>query len=135
MATYNSCTDFPIWAEAVEFAAELYRFCEKGMVRTDYRMKDQLRAAAASIASNIAEGFEYRDRKNFVRFLLYAKGSAGEVFTQLTILSRAGMISKEEYELFSDRSRRLGRKIGGLIRYLKQAMETEAIRHPSSVIR
>jgi four helix bundle protein len=119
MATYNSFTDLPVWIDAVDFAADIYKFCEAGRLRTDYRMKDQLRAAASSVPSNIAEGFEYRDRKNFARFLVYAKGSSGEVFTQLTILLKAGMIEDNDYINFSGRARELGKKIGGLIRYLK----------------
>ncbi len=86
MATYKSFTEIPLWNEAVAFAADIYSFCEKGNLRTDYRMKDQLRAAASSISNNIAEGFEYDSTKSFIQFLVYAKGSAGEVFNQLTIL-------------------------------------------------
>lgn len=59
MPTYNSFTELPLWKDAVEFAADIYKFCEIGALKTDYRMKDQLRAAASSISNNIAEGFEY----------------------------------------------------------------------------
>jgi four helix bundle protein len=103
----------------VEFAAEIYRFCNKGSLKSDYRMKDQLRAAASSIANNIAEGFEYRNRKSLIHFLKYSKGSAGEVFTQLTILSKAAMISEEEYHYFSKKATELGNKIGGFMKYLQ----------------
>jgi four helix bundle protein len=47
MATYKSFTDLPVWKEAVDFAADIYKFCETGKLKTDYRMKDQLRAAAS----------------------------------------------------------------------------------------
>jgi four helix bundle protein len=79
MATYKSFTDLPVWKEAVDFAADIYKFCETGKLKTDYRMKDQLRAAASAISNNIAEGFEYGNKKIFVRFLTYSKGSSGEV--------------------------------------------------------
>jgi four helix bundle protein len=117
---YKSFFQLPLWREAVEFAAEVYRFCEQGHIKTDYRMKDQLRSAATSIASNIAEEFEYKNNKEFIRFLFYAKGSSSEVFSQFCILFRAGMISKEEYRHFCKSAFLLGKKIGGLIQYLKQ---------------
>ncbi len=119
MATYQSFTELPIWKEAVDFAAEIYLFCEEEKLKTDYRMKDQLRAAASSISNNIAEGFEYSSKKDFVRFLVYAKGSSGEVFNQLTILSKAKMIEPEQYEKFSLKAVLLSKKIGGFIQYLK----------------
>lgn len=109
----------PLWNEAVDFAADIYRFCETSSLRTDYRMKDQLRAAASSISNNIAEGFEYESRKAFIQFLTYAKGSAAEVFNQLTILRKAEMILEEDYEIFSKRVMILNRSIGGFIRYLR----------------
>jgi four helix bundle protein len=80
MATYKLFTDLPVWKEAVEFAAAIYNFCKTGKLKTDYSMKDQLRAAASSISNNIAEGFEYGDNKIFTRSLTYFKGSPGEIF-------------------------------------------------------
>jgi four helix bundle protein len=122
MPTYNSFIDLPLWNEAVEFAAEIYRFCETGKLKTDYKMKDQLRAAASSISNNIAEGFEYGNSKVFIRFLTYSKGSAGEVFNQLTILFKAEMIIEMDYIQYSNKALELGRKIGGFIQYLKRSI-------------
>ena len=85
MSTYTSFLDLPLWREAVEFVAEIYKFCEHGKLKTDYRMKDQLRSAASSISNNIAEGFEYDNAKVFIRFLTYSKSSSSEVFNQFTI--------------------------------------------------
>jgi four helix bundle protein len=124
MATYKSFTEIPIWNEAVLFAADIYKFCEKGKLRTDYRMKDQLRAAASSISNNIAEGFEYANTKSFIQFLIYAKGSAGEVFNQLTILFKAEMILKNDYSFFSNRVLEISKKLGGLIQYLRKKINS-----------
>ena len=114
MATYLTFTELPLWKDAVDFAAEVYIFCEHGKLKTDFRMKDQLRAAASSISNNIAEGFEYGNNKIFIRFLTYSKGSAGEVFNQFTILNKAKMIDRESYEYFSNRSQQLGKKLEAL---------------------
>lgn len=119
MGTYKNFREVPLWNEAVDFAADVYRYCEHGHLRTDYRMKDQLRAAAASISNNIAEGFEYDNMKSLIQFLIYAKGSAAEVFNQLAILYRAEVISEDDYILFSSKAMDLNRKIGGFITYLR----------------
>ncbi len=123
MATYNSFMDLPLWKEAVEFAADVYKFCKLGKLKTDYRMKDQLRSAASSISNNIAEGFEYGNTNIFIRFLTYSKGSSGEVFNQLTILFKAEMTSENDYHFYSNRALELGRKIGGFIQYLKKQIQ------------
>ncbi|TDH23219.1 four helix bundle protein [Segetibacter sp. 3557_3] len=123
MPKYRSFTELPLWNEAVNFAAEIYLFCETGKLKTDFRMKDQLRGAAASISNNIAEGFEYGNRKNFIRFLTYAKGSAGEVYNQLTILYRAGMIEQPDYLHFSGKALTFGKQIGGFIKYLNASLQ------------
>jgi four helix bundle protein len=83
-------------------------------------MKDQLRAAATSISSNIAEGFEYFNNRQFIRFLTYAKGSSSELFNQLSILHKAGMMSNEDFQMYSHKALELGNKIGGFIRYLRK---------------
>ncbi|MEN9684289.1 MAG: hypothetical protein RLZZ28_75 [Bacteroidota bacterium] len=128
MPKYISFTQIPLWKETVDFAAEVYVFCEKGKLKTDFRMKDQLRAAASSISNNIAEGFEYGNNKIFIRFLLYSKGSAGEVFNQFTILKKANMIDGESYEYFSKKSLQISKQIGGFIKYLKQDYNQPSIR-------
>jgi len=119
MAKYNSFTELPLWMEAVDFAAAIYMFCEEGKLKTDFRMKDQLRAAASSISNNIAEGFEYGNPKVFVRFLTYSKGSAGEVYNQFTILYKAKMIDEKDYLHYSTKAMEFTKKIGGFIQYLK----------------
>lgn len=120
MPKYLSFAEIPLWKDAVDFAAEVYLFCDKGNLRNDYRMKDQLKAAASSISNNIAEGFEYGNNKIFIRFLTYSKGSAGEVFNQFTILKKAEMIDEISYEYFSNRSLQPGKQIGGFVKYLKE---------------
>lgn len=130
MPTYNSFMDLPIWKEAVEFAAEIYKFCEVRKLKTDFRRKDQIRAAASSISNNIAEGFEYGNTKIFIRFLTYSKESAGEVFNQFTILFKAEMINDNDYNNYSNKALELGRKIGGFIQYLKKSITNSQSANP-----
>ena len=60
--------------------------------------------------------------KIFIRFLTYSKGSSGEVFNQFTILYKAGMISENDFLLYSNKALELGNKIGGFIQYLKKSI-------------
>lgn len=81
-------------------------------------MKDQLRRAVCSISNNIAEGFEYNNNPDFIRFLKYAKGSAGEVRNQLYVLEEAGFIESDQYKQFHSRLISLSKQIAGFKKYL-----------------
>ena len=81
-------------------------------------MKDQIRKAAMSISDNIAEGFEYDNNKQFVKFLRYSKGSAGEVRNKLYVLQKTEFIDVSFYESMHQRLVILSRQIAGLIKYL-----------------
>jgi four helix bundle protein len=117
---YNSFRQIPVWQESAVFAADIYKLCDNTSLKSDFRAKDQLKAAASSISNNIAEGFEYRNNKQLIRFLYYAKGSSSEVFNLLSILHAAGLISREDHHSFSERALSIGRKIGGFIKYLNE---------------
>ena len=118
---YQTFQELPIWQESVRLAAQIYRYFESSELKRDFRMRDQVRAAAVSVVSNIAEGFEYRNDKQFVRFLTYSKGSLGEMRSQLYILFQAGMLPENDLKNFEEKAVELGRSIGGFIKYLESA--------------
>jgi len=118
---YVNFQELPIWQESVRLAAQIYRYFESTELKRDFRMRDQVRAAAVSVVSNIAEGFEYRNDKQFVRYLTYSKGSLGEMLSQLYILYEAELIPEKDFRYFEEKSLELGRKIGGFIKYLQSA--------------
>jgi four helix bundle protein len=60
--------DLFIWQKGVEFAKEIYLLTENGNLKNDFGLKDQMRRAAVSISTNIAEGFERRSRKEYLNF-------------------------------------------------------------------
>jgi four helix bundle protein len=73
----------------VDIAIEIYKISEKGNLSKDFGSRDQIRSSSTSISNNIAEGFEYNNNKDFIRFLRYSKGSSGELRSQLYILLNA----------------------------------------------
>lgn len=112
--------DFDVWKKASAIAADIIVLTNEIPLKNDFSIKDQLRRAAFSIASNIAEGYEYDNNKDFIRFLRYAKGSAGELRSQLYVLHTTQMVSTEYYQNARTELIALSRQLAGLIRYLKQ---------------
>lgn len=90
-----------------------------------------MRRAAVSIMSNIAEGFERDGNKEFAQFLSNAKGSTGEVQSQLYVALDAGFIGQEEFEQLYEQCAETGRLIGGFMKYLAQTeLRGQKYRHP-----
>ena len=119
MAKIESFEDMDIWREAVKIAVKVYTSTSEGELEKDFRAKDQVRAAAISISNNIAEGFEYNSNKSFLRFLVYAKGSAGELRSELFVLREAGMISNDIFKEWHDDVKKLSGNIQGFRKYLQ----------------
>jgi four helix bundle protein len=118
---YKSFEEFPIWTQCIVFAKEIYQITNKGEFRRDFGLKDQIRRAAVSMSSNIAEGFERNNPKEFVRYLIIAKGSAGEVRSQLILAHSIQYITDEEGHHLSSKIKNIIASLGGLISYLKHS--------------
>jgi four helix bundle protein len=82
-----------VWTEARDLAVEIYRLSSTGSLSKDFTLRDQLRRAAVSVPSNIAEGDERDTDKDAVRFFYIAKGSIAEIRTQLEIAHRVDLIT------------------------------------------
>jgi len=116
---YTSFDELPVWRDAVEIGKEIYLLTNTGKFEKDYTLKDQIRRAAISISSNIAEGFERSNNNEFIRFLLIAKGSVGEVRSQLYFAFILGYIDKDVFNNFNSKLEVLAKQIGSFISYLK----------------
>lgn len=86
MARIERFEDIEAWQAARELTNMVYSASKHGAFSNDYRFCSQIQAACVSIMSNIAEGFESQSNKTFIRYLYQAKGSAGEVRSQLYVL-------------------------------------------------
>lgn len=118
MARIERFEDLEIWKEAVAIGVDIYSITSRGKLEKDYSSKDQLRRAAISVSNNIAEGFEYNNNNVFMRFLGYAKGSAGELRSNLFVLKEAGMVPQDDYERLHNKLIAASKNIKGFINYL-----------------
>ena len=98
MATIKRFEEIIAWQEARRLAAKIYSLCRKEALSKDFGMRDQIQRAAVSVGSNIAEGFERSGNKELANFLWIAKGSSGEVASQLYTILDAGYINQEEFD-------------------------------------
>jgi len=89
--------DLKVWQRAKHLAIYLYQITSKGSLAKDYGLRDQIRRAAVSIPSNIAEGDELGTNKQAIKFFYISKGSSAEVLTQAIIALEIGYLDTEEF--------------------------------------
>jgi four helix bundle protein len=106
--------DFIAWQKARRLTAEIYKVTNKGYFSRDFGLKDQIRRAAVSSMSNLAEGFERGRPGEFHQFLSIAKGSCAELRTQLYVALDAGYLDSSEFEVLMNQATEVGRILGGL---------------------
>ncbi|HYE81018.1 MAG TPA: four helix bundle protein [Clostridia bacterium] len=117
-----SSTDFKklaVWQSSKDLAVEIYMLTNTGNLSKDYELKDQLRRAAVSIPSNIAEGNDRDTDKEFVRYLYIAKGSLAELLTQLIIAKEIGYLENDKFNELEEKCMQLTKSIGALIQARK----------------
>jgi len=124
MATWAKFESLPIWQEARALAKDIYIITSGDAFSRDYRFCGQIRAAAGSIMDNIAEGFERENNKEFIQFLYIAKGSCGEVRSQLHRAKDVEFISNDDYILHIEKTTNLSAAIANFIYYLKNSEVT-----------
>jgi four helix bundle protein len=84
-----------VWQKAKALSVQVYRATETGPFARDFGLRTQIQRAAVSVMSNIAEGFDRNSRAEFARFLAIARGSAGEVRSQVYLAQELGYIDEQ----------------------------------------
>jgi four helix bundle protein len=107
------------WQKAMDLVEHIYRITEAFPVRENYGLTNQLRRAAVSVPSNIAEGQARYSKKEFRHFLRAAKGSLAEIETQVMIARRFGYVGQEVCDRCIGEIEELGRILAGLISSLR----------------
>jgi len=124
--------DLVTWRKSRRLAAEVFRATSGPSLRRQFALADQMRRAAVSIVSNIAEGFERKSPQDFARFLRYAKASCAELRSQLYLALDIEALSPDDFSRLSRMALEVGRLIGGLQTYLYRVHRERAIRNINS---
>ena len=121
-----SYRDLSAWKAAKALAVEVYRVVNVAAVRNDFSLVDQLRRAAISVPSNIAEGAGRGTNQDALRFLYIARGSLCELRTQVEVMQEAGLLDGRICESLLGRAEEAGRLLGGLVRFRASRRDGEA---------
>lgn len=106
--------DLKVWRKAHDLCVEIYRVTGDGKFYRDYGLRDQIRRAAVSVMSNIAEGFDRYSRQEFRQFISIARGSASEVRSQIYLAHSLGYIDKAEFERIYELCKEITRMLAKL---------------------
>ncbi len=121
MATIKRFEDLDVWKDARKLADELFKIIISNESIRDFKYKDQLSGSSGSIMDNIAEGFEGNGNREFIQFLSIAKGSCGEVRSQLHRAYDRNYITKDQFDSLLIQTRGIGKNLGGFISYLSSS--------------
>lgn len=121
MATVESFEELEVWKKARILSKNIYGFTFKGLLSKDFELRGQIRSSSGSVMDNIAEGFERGGKAEFINFLVMAKGSCGEVRSQLYRIIDNEYISKKDFEKLYELSIEVSKMLNGFIQYLKKS--------------
>ena len=117
-----------MWQVARVLTRRVYEITNEGTFARDWGLRDQMRRAAVSVMSNIAEGFESRTQALFIDFLGRAKGSAGEVRAQLYVASDAKYLSPQQFAELHQLAESCSRQLRSFMTYLESESAARRLR-------
>ena len=116
----SSFRDLRVWQQAMELAVSVYRGTETFPKHEVYGLAQQMRRAAVSVPSNIAEGKGHSTDKDFRRFLFHARGSLMELETQIALAGKLQYISSERVQSLQELATQVGKSLSGLLNALRE---------------
>jgi four helix bundle protein len=119
--TITRFEDIEAWQLGRVLTRAIYRVSRTGEFARDYALRDQIRRAAISITSNIAEGLERGGDREFLQALAVAKGSSGEVRSQLYVALDEGYLDEAGFEDLREQCLHVSRVLAGFIQFLQRA--------------
>lgn len=128
MTTAKRIEDLEVWQRAKELTNLIYRLSSAESFARDFGLRDQMRRAAVSILSNIAEGFESQTQSTFIRYLFHAKGSAGELRAQLYIAQDQKYVTSDEFKSAVSMAEACSKQLARFIQYLESQPNARRVR-------
>lgn len=121
----KSYRDLLVWQKAMSLVTEVYKATRLFPKEEVYGLTSQIRRAAISIPSNIAEGQGRQSRKEFLQFLAVARGSLLELETQILLAQNLGYMAADQVKQVTDATAELGKMLNGLMNSLNRPSTTE----------
>ena len=121
MGKAKTFEELSIFQSARNLCKEVYTITKEGAFQKDTRFVQQIRASAGSVMDNIAEGYERDGNKEFINFLYIAKGSCGEVRSQIIRASDVGFIDNETAKRLYNDCLALSKAISAFIKSIKSS--------------
>lgn len=118
--------ELKVWQKSMDLAKDIYCIVRSLPIEERYALADQMRRAAVSIPSNIAEGYGKNSDKEFIRFLFIARGSLSELETQLYLCIRLYDYQESQLAVFFDKIEGISKMLIGLISYLNKRCTTRS---------
>lgn len=119
----QSHKDLVVWQKGIQLCVLVYKICERFPKTELYGLTDQMKRAAVSVLSNIAEGQGRQHIKEFLRFLYIANGSLAELDTQRNIAKELSFLSDEDNDKSETSISEIRRMLHALINSLKSKVE------------
>lgn len=133
MSTITRFEDIEAWKTSRELCCLVYSLSGKSSFSKDFGLREQIRRAAVSAMSNIAEGFESHSQAQFVRYLGLAKGSAGEVRSQAYMALDLQYVTQDEFNTLFNLADKTSRQLARFIGYLENHPQAHSVREESNV--
>ena len=121
MAGVSGFEEIKAWQKTREMTRMIYQVSKQGDFYKDFGLRDQIRRATSSVMSNIAEGYERDGNREFVQFLSQAKGSCGEIRSQLYMALDQNYLTPAEFEVLKGMATEVSRMISWLMAYLQRS--------------
>ena len=119
MGRWKRFEEMDVWKRGCKLVCDVYRASREGDLAKDFALRDQLRRSAISVPSNIAEGYERDSEGAFANMLSIAKGSVGELRTQLYIAAKLGYIDSQERKALVKEAEAISRMLASLIKRIR----------------
>jgi four helix bundle protein len=121
MACIRRFEDLDCWREARVLVGLVYRLTKRGDFALDYELVRQIHRSALSSMANVAEGFHRNSRRDFLRFLDYARASIAETLSHAYVAEDQGYVGPQDVRQLHRQADTAWKKINGLIAYLRKA--------------